>query len=125
MLLVAGLPRAVLVLVGGVAADRFSPRSIMLASNAARAVVVAVLAVLVFTGSVELWMLFILAFVFGAVDAFFWPAQGAIVPMLVSDDKLPGANGLMQGSQQLTGLLGPALAGILVGGGGHRVGLRD
>jgi MFS family permease len=114
VLLVAGLPRAVLVLVGGVAADRFSPRTIMLASNAARAVVVAVLAALVFTGSVELWMLFILAFVFGAVDAFFWPAQGAIVPMLVSDDKLPGANGLMQGSQQLTGLIGPALAGILV-----------
>ena len=79
-----------------------------------RAVVVALLTVLVFTGSVELWMLFVLAFVFGAVDAFFWPAQGAMVPMLVVDDELPGANGLMQGSQQLTGLLGPALAGILV-----------
>ncbi len=114
VLLIAGLPRAVLVLVGGVAADRFSPRSIMLASNAMRAVVVALLTVLVVTGTVELWMLFVLAFVFGAVDAFFWPAQGAMVPMLVGDKELPGANGLMQGSQQLTGLLGPALAGILV-----------
>ena len=114
VLLIAGLPRAVLVLVGGVAADRFSPRSIMLASNAMRAVVVALLTVLVFTNSVELWMLFILAFVFGAVDAFFWPSMGAIVPMLVDDENLPGANGLMQGSQQLTGLLGPALAGILI-----------
>jgi MFS family permease len=114
VLLIAGLPRAVLVLVGGVAADRFSPRSIMLASNALRAVVVAILTVLVFSNTVELWMLFILAFVFGAVDAFFWPSMGAIVPMLVDDENLPGANGLMQGSQQLTGLLGPALAGILV-----------
>jgi MFS family permease len=114
VLLIAGLPRAVLVLVGGVAADRFSPRSIMLASNAMRAVVVALLTILVATGTVELWMLFILAFVFGAVDAFFWPSMGAIVPMLVDDKNLPGANGLMQGSQQLTGLLGPALAGVLV-----------
>jgi MFS family permease len=114
VLLVAGLPRAVLVLVGGVAADRFSPRSIMLGSNALRALIVTILTVMVVTGTIELWMLFILAFLFGAVDAFFWPAQGAIVPMLVDEDKLPGANGLMQGSQQLTGLLGPALAGILV-----------
>ena len=114
VLLVAGLPRVVLVLFGGVAADRFSPRTIMLVSNALRAVVVAILAVLVFTGQVELWMLFVLAFVFGMVDAFFWPAQGAMIPMLVSEDALPGANGLMQGSQQLTGLIGPALAGILV-----------
>jgi MFS family permease len=114
VLLVAGLPRALLVLVGGVAADRFSPRSIMLVSNALRALVVAVLAGLVFTGEVQLWMLYVLALVFGAVDSFFWPAQGAMVPMLVADDELPGANGLMQGSQQLTGLIGPALAGLLV-----------
>ncbi|RPH33245.1 MAG: MFS transporter, partial [Chloroflexi bacterium] len=114
VLLVAGLPRAVLVLVGGVAADRFSPRTIMLASNSIRALIVGVLTLMIVTGTVELWMLYILAFLFGAVDAFFWPAQGAIVPMLVDEDQLPGANGLMQGSQQLTGLIGPALAGILV-----------
>jgi MFS family permease len=100
--------------VGGVAADRFSPRSIMLVSNALRAIVVGVLAALVFTGEVQLWMLYVLALTFGAVDSFFWPAQGAIVPMLVAEDELPGANGLMQGSQQLTGLIGPALAGLLV-----------
>jgi MFS family permease len=114
VLLVAGLPRAILVLVGGVAADRFSPRSIMLASNAGRAVLVGVLAALVFTGGVQLWMVYVLALLFGAVDAFFWPAQGAIVPMLVEERELPGANGLMQGSQQLMGLIGPALAGLLV-----------
>ncbi|HET9498066.1 MAG TPA: MFS transporter [Candidatus Limnocylindria bacterium] len=114
VLLVAGLPRALLVLVGGVAADRFSPRTIMLGSNSIRALIVGVLTLMIVTGTVELWMLYILAFLFGAVDAFFWPAQGAIVPMLVDEDQLPGANGLMQGSQQLTGLIGPALAGILV-----------
>ena len=114
VLLVAGLPRAVLVLFGGALADRVSPRTVMLVSNALRAVVVGLLAALVLTGTVQLWMLYLLALLFGAVDAFFWPAQGAIVPMLVRDDDLPAANGLLQGSQQLTGLIGPALAGLLV-----------
>ena len=114
VLLVAGLPRMVLVLVGGALADRISPRSVMLVSNTATDVVVGALAVLVITGSVEFWMLYPFALFFGAVDAFFWPAQGTIVPMLVDESDLPAANGLTQGSQQLTGLIGPAIAGVFV-----------
>lgn len=114
VLFVAGLPRMVLTLFGGALADRISPRSVMLVSNALRFVVVALLAVLVLTGRAELWLLYPFALFFGAVDAFFWPAQGTIVPMLVSEDDLPAANGLTQGSQQLTGLIGPALAGLFV-----------
>ena len=114
VLLVAGLPRMVLVLVGGALADRISPRSVMLVSNGLRTGVVALLAVLVISERVELWMLYPFALFFGAVDAFFWPAQGTIVPMLVDEDDLPAANGLTQGSQQLTGLIGPALAGLFV-----------
>jgi MFS family permease len=114
VLFVAGLPRMVLVLFGGALADRISPRTVMLVSNALRAVVVGLLAVVVLTGRAEIWMLFPFAFVFGAVDAFFWPAQGTIVPMLVNEDELPAANGLTQGAQQLTGLIGPAIAGVFV-----------
>ena len=114
VLFVAGLPRMVLVLFGGALADRTSPRSVMLISNALRFGVVGLLAALVLTGHAELWMLYPFALIFGAVDAFFWPAQGTIVPMLVEDDDLPAANGLTQGSQQLTGLVGPALAGVFV-----------
>lgn len=114
VLMVAGIPRAIFILVGGAFADRASPRSVMLISNALRAAFVGVLAILVLSGSAELWQLYVLAAVFGIVDAFFWPALSAIVPMLVVEDRLPAANALMQGSQQLTGLLGPALAGLLV-----------
>jgi MFS family permease len=114
VLFAAGLPRMVLVLFGGVLADRVSPRSVMLVSDSLRAVVVGLLAALVLTGQAELWMLYPFALVFGAVDAFFWPAQGTIVPMLVSEEELPAANGLTQGAQQLTNLLGPALAGVFV-----------
>jgi MFS family permease len=114
VLFVAGLPRMVLVLFGGALADRISPRTVMLVSNALRAVVVGLLAILVMTGQAQIWMLFPFALVFGAVDAFFWPAQGTIVPMLVKEDELPAANGLTQGAQQLTNLIGPALAGVFV-----------
>lgn len=114
VLMVAGIPRAVFILVGGAFADRASPRSVMLASNALRAAFVGLLAVLVLSSQIQLWQLYVLAAVFGIVDAFFWPAMSTVVPMLVQERELPAANALMQGSQQLTGLLGPALAGLLV-----------
>jgi len=114
VLMVAGIPRAIFILVGGAFADRASPRSVMLISNAVRGTFVGVLAILVLSGSAELWQLYVLAAVFGIVDGFFWPALSTIVPMLVPEDHLPAANALMQGSQQLTGLIGPALAGLLV-----------
>jgi predicted MFS family arabinose efflux permease len=114
VLMVAGIPRAVFVLLGGALSDRFSPRSLMLYSNAFRAVVVGILASLVLTGSAELWHLFVIAAIFGVVDALFYPAVNSIIPMLVDEASLPPANALMQGSQQLAGLIGPALAGLVI-----------
>jgi hypothetical protein len=114
VLMVAGIPRAVFVLLGGALSDRFSPRSLMLYSNAFRAVVVGILAALVLTGTAELWHLFVIAGIFGVVDALFYPAVQSIIPMLVDDASLPPANALMQGSQQLAGLIGPALAGLFI-----------
>ena len=87
VLMVAGIPRAIFILVGGAFADRASPRSVMLISNALRAAFVGVLAILVLSGSAELWQLYVLAAVFGIVDAFFWPALSAMVPMLVVEDR--------------------------------------
>ena len=114
VLMVAGIPRAVFVLLGGALSDRFSPRSLMLYSNAFRAVVVGILAALVLTGTAELWHLFVIAGIFGVVDALFYPAVQSIIPMLVDEPSLPPANALMQGSQQLAGLIGPALAGLFI-----------
>ncbi|MGH2391973.1 MAG: MFS transporter [Candidatus Limnocylindria bacterium] len=114
VLMVAGIPRAIFILVGGAFADRASPRTVMLASNGLRAAFVGVLAFLVLSGGAELWQLYVLAAIFGIVDAFFWPALNTIVPMLVAEERLPAANALMQGSTQLTGLIGPALAGLLI-----------
>lgn len=114
VLTVAAVPRVVFMLVGGALSDRMSPRTLMLASNAIRAVVVGVVATLVLTGNAQLWQLYILAGIFGVVDAFFYPAMNTIVPMLVSESLLSPANALVQGTQQLAGLIGPALAGVVV-----------
>ena len=114
VLMTAAIPRAVFMLVGGAFSDRFSPRTLMLASNAIRAVVVGVLAALVLAGQAELWHLYVFAAIFGVVDAFFYPALSTIVPMLVPDRQLAPANALVQGAQQIMGLIGPALAGAMI-----------
>ena len=114
VLMTAAIPRAAFMLVGGAFSDRFSPRSLMLASNAIRGVVVGALAALVLTGRAELWHLYVLAATFGIVDAFFYPALNTIIPMLVPERQLAPANALVQSAMQVTGLIGPALAGGLV-----------
>lgn len=114
VLMVAAIPRAIFMLVGGALSDRFSPRTLMLVSNALRGVVVGIVAALVLTGNAQLWQLYVLAGVFGVVDAIFHPALNTIVPMLVSERLLPPANALVQVMMQLSGLIGPALAGVVV-----------
>ena len=116
VLAVMAVPRAVFMIVGGAYVDRLSPRRVMLVSNAVRLVAAAVLGLVVVGGAAELWMLYVFALVFGVADAFFYPAQFAITPELVSGEQLQQANGLTQGMTQLSVLLGPALAGITIAG---------
>ena len=75
---------------------------------------VGVVAALIISGRVEIWQLVIMAVVFGAVDAFFYPAVSTFLPLLVPSERLAAANGLFQATSQLLGLIGPALAGITV-----------
>jgi Major Facilitator Superfamily len=115
VLTAAAVPRALLILVGGALSDRFPPRRIMLASNVLRGIVVGLLAALIFTGRVELVHVYVLAIIFGTVDAFFYPAIGAFTPSLVDDEaRLPAANALFQGTTQLMAMVGPPLAGLVV-----------
>jgi hypothetical protein len=121
VLALAAVPRALLMLVGGALTDRFSPRGLMLASNAARFLLVSLLTALVFASRVELWMLYTLAVLFGIADAFFYPAQSSMPPLLVRKDQLQAANSLIHGTMMLSMLAGPALAGLLIAllGDGH------
>ena len=114
VLATAGIPRALFMLVGGALTDRLSPRRLMLASNLFRLALVTVLSALVFGGAIQLWMLYAFALLFGLADAFFYPAQNAIVPQLVGSKQLQAGNALIQGTAQLSLFVGPVLAGTLI-----------
>jgi len=114
VLALAAVPRALLMLIGGALSDRFPPRNIMFASNLAHLILVSLLAGLVFTNRVEMWMIYILAILFGIADAFLYPVHSAMIPQLVKKDLLQTANSFMQGMYMLTMLAGPVLAGLLI-----------
>lgn len=121
------VPHVVFLLLGGVASDRFDRRRLMIASDAVRGTVVAVLGVLALTGTLRLWHILALVVVFGAATAFFGPAFDAFVPDVVSPDRLPQANAIDQFVRPCAhGMAGPALGGILIAvGGGAAAFLAD
>jgi MFS family permease len=106
--------RVLLLLLGGVVADRLPRRRVMLAADGLRAAVQALLAVVVLTGSVELWHLVVLVALYGAADAFFAPASTGLVPEVVAPSRLQQANALLSLTQSVSTVVGPALAGVLV-----------
>ena len=114
VLMLAAIPRALLMLMGGAISDRTSPRRVMLLTASARAVLVAAIAVLGWAGVLSLWHVYLLAFAFGVADAFAIPALQALVPVLVERRQFTQANSVLQSSMQLTMIAGPAPAGALI-----------
>ncbi|MBW3614801.1 MAG: MFS transporter [Actinobacteria bacterium] len=103
---------------GGVVADRFDKRRTLLVSQAVLAVVAAALAVVTVAGVVELWMVFLAAFLSGCATVVDHPTRQAFLSELVGPELLPNAVGLNSAMFNGARLLGPALAGglIVVGG---------
>ncbi len=114
VLIAVGVPRALLLLPFGVLADRRSPRSMMLAAHAARALIVGGIAALVIAGHASIPALAALGALFGCADAAYMPAQQAFLPRTLDADRLPSANALLQGTMQLATIAGPPIAGIVV-----------
>jgi MFS family permease len=108
------IPLVVLVLVGGVWADRLPRNLVMLTADGIRAVSQAVAAALLISGRAEVWHLMVLMAVYGAAQAFFDPASTGLVPETVSRPRLQQANGLLQLSRSTANVIGPAIGGVLV-----------
>lgn len=103
------LPGLLILLLGGVAADRLPRRLILICSDAGRGFVVLVLAFLTWSHTLQFWHFIVLALLFGCVDGFFWPASQAILPQLVVAEDLASANSLLTLSQRLSLIAGPLL----------------
>ncbi len=109
-----GVPRTVLIPVGGVLADKVGPRTLMLAADAARCVLVAGLALLAARHTASLAALGPIAALIGAGEGLFIPASFAIMPSLLDEEQLAAGNALSTAAVQVGSLLGPALGGALV-----------
>jgi MFS family permease len=110
------LPLVAFLLVGGVLADRFQPRRVMLASDLARFVSQGLVAVLLVSGQARIWELVVLQAVRGAALAFFQPASTALTPSTVPSELLQEANALRGLSLAFGQVVGPAVGGFVVAG---------
>src|SRR5256885_1868516 len=108
------LPMILLLLLGGVVADRFPRQQVMLWSDASRAVAVLLIAAFGVMHLLQLWHLILLALFFGTVRGFFSPAYQSIIPQLVGKGDLASANSLTELSYQFYCSLGPMLGASCV-----------
>ncbi len=108
------LPVLLFTLWGGALADRLPKRLLLVGTQTAMGAVMAVLAILDLAGVVQVWHVFVLAFLFGTGAALDGPARQSFVSEMVPLGTLPNAVGLNSTSFNAARLVGPALAGVAV-----------
>ena len=109
---IAAIPRFVFILFGGVLIDRFSPIKVVVFVRYSMAVSQAILAIVVFVGVIQIWMLYVFAVVTGALGSFLMPAQMTIVPSILEPRDLPAGNALNNSAQQVIQSAAPAVVGF-------------
>lgn len=102
-----------LVVFGGVIADRFDTRRLMIGADLVRVATQALAATLFFSGHVVLWQICVIGFTNGVAGALFQPGVASTVRRLATD--VQGANGAIRVAEACAQLAGPAFAGVLVG----------
>lgn len=112
--MLAAIPRAALMLVGGAVSDRASPRRILMLTAFLRSLLVGTVAALLFLRVLHLWELYFLALGFGVADAFSYPAGSAFLPSIVEPEQLPAANSVSASTRQITTLAAPGPAGLFI-----------
>jgi MFS family permease len=107
------IARVSFTLVGGVIADRLPRRAVMLTCDLVRAVVQALVAVLLLTGNMTLPLFFVTMVLIGAASALFQPASDALVQQTVNPEGLQSANALLATSRNTLNVFGPLVSGLI------------
>jgi hypothetical protein len=110
----AVVPQVLVMLGGGVLADRLGRRPVMLVTDASRLAVQGTLAGALFLGSPPVWLFVLLSALLAVGEGFFNPALGGLRAEIAPPGLLPDANALLGVAQSAAAVLGPALAGGLV-----------
>jgi MFS family permease len=111
---VSGIPLLVLSLPAGVLIDRFDGRIVLLAAQVGVMLVSALFAVLVGIDAIEPWSMLVLVAAYGCAMSFVFPSRTTIVPSLVGHADLTNAIALNSATQNVTRVVGPSLAGVLI-----------
>ena len=114
ILLTLQLPAILTSMAIGSLVDRFQPRAIITIDNGLRTLIIGLIPILYWFGLLELWFLFLLTFLAGMLVPATEVGSRSILPELVDDQDLDAANMLWSFSLNLSLVLGPAVAGLLV-----------
>src|SRR5215216_3541629 len=114
ILLTLQLPAILTSLAIGSLIDRFQPRTIITIDNSLRTLIIGLIPILHWFGLLELWLLFLLTFLAGMLVPATEVGSRSILPELVEDKDLDAANMLWSFSLNLSLVVGPAVAGLLV-----------
>lgn len=114
VLLAREAPLVVLLLLGGVWADRISRRLILVGADVVRSASQAAAALLLLTGTADVWSLALLQMAFGAAGAFSRPAHTGLVQQIASADRLQEANALLGLARSTMRIVGPAVGATIV-----------
>lgn len=112
--LFAVLPRVIFSPIAGAIVDRFDRRRVMILADTGAGLSTLLIALLLFTNSLELWHIYVSAAINSLCSAFQWPAYTATVTQLVPQKHLGRANGMNQFGRAAAEIFAPLLAGLLV-----------
>ncbi|MGD0708729.1 MAG: MFS transporter [Anaerolineaceae bacterium] len=110
------LPQLLFGMLAGVFVDRWDRKKLMIVSDILRGALI--IALIFVRDASGVWIFYVVGFLQAAVGTFFFPAKGALIPLIMDKELLLAANGLSQTTQVITGVVGSALAGFLVGAAG-------
>jgi Transmembrane secretion effector len=117
VLLAREIPIVVLLLLGGVFADRIPRRTILVSTDLVKGAAQVATAILLFTGTANVWNVALLQALFGVSAAFSRPANTGLVKEAVSDARLQEANALLGLSSSVLSIAGPAIGALIVAAG--------
>lgn len=114
LLAASAIPRVILMVFGGLIADKIQKSRIMFVTNLCQAILLGVLLFIYINEALTFTVLLVITFLFGSLDAFLFPALTSLIPSLVKKEQLQSANALINGSSEFFFMIGPLIAGILL-----------
>ncbi|MDH4222554.1 MAG: MFS transporter [candidate division Zixibacteria bacterium] len=110
----SSLPLIILGPFAGTYIDRVDKRKLLIFTDIGRGIIICIPGLLYFINSLQVWHIFIIAVLLALMTTFFSPALSSLIPRVVEKEQLVRANSLSQMSNNLSGVFGPALGGVLV-----------